>query len=94
MLYVIVGIKLNWVISLLLFKHTNKINETEQEANNSTWYLYDDMKKILELLKTLQKFLKMNGHMLFYRLVSNHEVSGASSINSDNNTNNNNNNNT
>ena len=31
--------------------------------------------------------------MLFYRLVSNHEVSGASSINSDNNTNNNNNNN-
>ena len=48
-------------------KHTNKINEIEQEANNSTWYLYDDMKKILELLKKLlQKFLKMNGHICYF----------------------------
>ena len=76
-------------------KHTNKINETEQEANNSTWYLYDDMKKNSRVVeKTFTEIFKDEWpYMLFYRLVSNHEVSGASSINSDNNTNNNNNNN-
>ncbi|CAX45547.1 conserved hypothetical protein [Candida dubliniensis CD36] len=65
-------------------KHTNKINETEQEANNSTWYLYDDMKKNSRVVeKTFTEIFKDEWpYMLFYRLVSNHEVSGASSIDS------------
>ncbi|CAI5757173.1 unnamed protein product [Candida verbasci] len=66
-------------------KDTNRINETEEEANMSTWFLYDDMKKTGN--KVVEKnfkeiFNKEWPYMLFYRLVATSDVSANSSVKS------------
>ncbi|KAG2734992.1 hypothetical protein G9P44_001206 [Scheffersomyces stipitis] len=63
-------------------KNTDNISETEEEAQNSTWYLYDDMKKKSRIVeKTFREiFNKEWPYLLFYRLVTTDEI--ASSTNS------------
>ncbi|KAI5961455.1 uncharacterized protein KGF55_004078 [Candida pseudojiufengensis] len=65
-------------------KNVEKINQTEEEANKSLWYYYDDMKKNSRVVeKTFNEIFNNEWpYMLFYRLVSGRESSAASSIKS------------
>ncbi|RCK64043.1 hypothetical protein Cantr_10674 [Candida viswanathii] len=65
-------------------KHTNILDETEEEANAAHWYLYDDMhKKARVVEKSFKEIFKTEWpYMLFYRLVTTEDISSASSINS------------
>lgn len=53
-------------------KDTNNTNESEEEAYNATWYLYDDMKKKSRVVeKSFKQIFKSEWpYMLFYRLVA------------------------
>ncbi|CAH2352443.1 hypothetical protein CLIB1423_06S06546 [[Candida] railenensis] len=64
-------------------KNTNNLQETDEEAINATWYLYDDLGKKGRVVEKQFKeiFEKEWPYMLFYRLVSNEEC-GTESNNS------------
>ncbi|CCE88762.1 Piso0_001541 [Millerozyma farinosa CBS 7064] len=53
-------------------KHSFNSNETEEEASNATWYIYDDMKKSGRVVeKTFNEIFNTEWpYMLFYRLIS------------------------
>ncbi|KAI5954687.1 hypothetical protein KGF54_002463 [Candida jiufengensis] len=65
-------------------KNVEKINQTEEEANNSIWYFYDDMKKNHRVIeKSFSEIFNTEWpYMLFYRLVSTNESSTTSSLKS------------
>ncbi|KAK6455443.1 ubiquitin carboxyl-terminal hydrolase-domain-containing protein [Scheffersomyces xylosifermentans] len=66
-------------------KDTNNISASDEEAANSTWYLYDDMKKKSRIVeKTFNEIFNTEWpYLLFYRLVTTDEVeSGHGSSNS------------
>ncbi|CAH6722815.1 hypothetical protein CLIB1444_11S01728 [[Candida] jaroonii] len=66
-------------------KNYHKINETEEEALEAPWFLYDDMHKPKVVDKSFKDlFSEEWPYMLFYRLISIEETSSRSSINSDN----------
>lgn len=62
-------------------KDTNNLQETDEEAHNATWYLYDDMKKKSRVIeKTFKEIFDTEWpYMLFYRLVSNDECDSTNS---------------
>lgn len=66
-------------------KNIEDINQTEDEAYESKWFLYDDMKKSLRIVENTFKeiFATEWPYMLFYRLVSTNEPSTVSSIKSE-----------
>jgi len=66
-------------------KNIDVINQTEDEAYESRWFLYDDMKKSLRVVeKTFKEIFATEWpYMLFYRLVSANETSAVSSMKSD-----------
>ncbi|ODV78279.1 cysteine proteinase [Suhomyces tanzawaensis NRRL Y-17324] len=61
-------------------KDTNNVDNTEDEAYNAPWYLYDDMKKLTKVVeKTFKDIFNTEWpYMLFYRLVSDEETSKSS----------------
>lgn len=65
---------------LVIRKDTNNLQETDEEALNATWYLYDDMKKKARVVeKSFTEIFDTEWpYMLFYRLVSNEECEGES----------------
>lgn len=65
-------------------KHTNILDDNEEEANAAHWYLYDDMHKRARVVEKLFKeiFQTEWPYMLFYRLVTTEDISSASSVNS------------
>lgn len=65
-------------------KNTNNVNETDEEAHNATWYLYDDIKKKSRVReKTFKDIFDSEWpYMLFYRLVANGERSRTTSASS------------
>ncbi|KAI5908726.1 hypothetical protein K4G61_g2413 [Candida parapsilosis] len=66
-------------------KNIDVINQTEDEAYESRWFLYDDMKKSSRVVeKTFKEIFATEWpYMLFYRLVSANETSAVSSMKSD-----------
>lgn len=68
----------------IIRKNTNVINETEEEAYNATWLLYDDMhRKSRVVEKSFKEAFETEWpYMLFYRLVPNSEFTGPSATGS------------
>ncbi|CUM63305.1 uncharacterized protein PRCAT00000876001 [Priceomyces carsonii] len=61
-------------------KDTNNVNESEEEATNAIWYLYDDVNKKSRITeKSFKQIFQTEWpYMLFYRLISNEESNSSS----------------
>ncbi|KAI5970895.1 hypothetical protein CANMA_000055 [Candida margitis] len=66
-------------------KNIEETSQSEDEAYDSKWLLYDDMKKSSRVVeKTFREIFATEWpYMLFYRLVSTNETSAVSSVKSD-----------